>query len=153
MAAFDSTTYHFHLFPCFNKCFWCGKNCGCCRENGFEPTLIKLDLVGWLCKECHVRECPPHKLFVHKFLGHFLNEETNMTHLITKFAYPVSLEPFRSHCFNCDPQMQSGHRCRVCQRLWRREQVPPPYQIDATLKLQLETAVADAVSPLGHLQG
>jgi len=135
MPAIDITAYHSGLFPRFYKCYWCGKKRPCyCENPGFEPTLYKLDL-AWLCKECRVRECPPHKLFVHKFLGQFLNEETNMTHLITTFAYPVSLEPFRSHCFNCDPKMQRYHRCRVCQRLWRREQVPHPYQIDPTLKL------------------
>jgi hypothetical protein len=97
-------------------CFWCGKKCEC-RKDGFEPTLINLDPVGWVCKQCHVRECPPHKFFVHKLLGPSLNGETNMTHLITKFAYPVCTEPFRSHCFKCDPQMQPGHRCRVCKRM------------------------------------
>ena len=132
--------YHFHLFPCINKCFWCGKNCGCCRKNGCEPTLIKRDEVGWLCKERHVRECPPHKFFVHKLLGLFLNEEADMTQLITKFAYPVSLEPFTRYCFKCAPQRQPGQRCRVCQRFktWARpisESVPPPIRIDPSLTL------------------
>ena len=109
--------YHFHLYPCINKCFWCGKKCGCCSKNGFAPTLMKREEVGWLCKECLVRDCPPHKFFVHKLLRLFLNDLADMTQLITKFAYPVSFEPFTRYCFKCNPRVQTGRRCKVCSVL------------------------------------
>ena len=115
-----------HVYPCVNLCYWCGRKCACGKEIGFKPTLIKpsnrmpkdiSDNVGWICKQCHVRGCPPHKLFVDKLLGPFLNGDTDLTHLITKLAYPVCKEPRRGHCFKCNPLMQPGHRCRVCKRM------------------------------------
>ena len=130
--------YHFHLYPCINKCFWCGKKCGCCSINGFAPTLKKREDVGWICKKCLVRDCPPHKFRVHMLLRMFLNDDEDMTQLITNFAYPVSLEPFTRYCFKCVPKMQPGQRCMVCQRYktWTRpssDTVPVPFRTNPFL--------------------
>ena len=94
--------------------------------------------VGLLCKTCKVRECPPHKFFVHRLLGRFLDDLADMTQLITKFAYPVSLEPFTRYCFKCGPKMQPGQRCMVCQRYktWARpssDTVPVPFRTNPLL--------------------
>ena len=115
-------------------CFWCGKQLQR-GENSYELTVptqtvhtvprrtvprqtvptVPRQTVGWICTPCHARQCPPHYEYVHKLFRPNLNGDRNMTDRITKYAYPVCIEPYKDQCFKCDGT-PFGARCAVCKK-------------------------------------
>ena len=100
-----------------NICFRCAKPCALSLHghgiHGCEPTLIESDDMGLVCRPCFDRSWPPHLKYLHKLLGPSLNDDSNLTHIISEFAYPVCIQTFRGYCVKREPYWP-GWACPVC---------------------------------------
>ena len=103
-----------------NSCYWCGKRCGFSIHGdgnyGCEPTLIDLTTHGLVCRPCFDRSRPPHLKYLQQLIGPFLNDDPNLAHVISEFAYPVCARPFRGFCCKRQPYWV-GWTCPLCARV------------------------------------
>ena len=102
-------------------CYWCGKRGGSSTlvNSGSEPTLNDCRAAVIVCSQCFERSWPPHLEYLQNLIGRFLNRDTDLAHVISQFAFPVCIQPWKGFCCQCQPYWP-GWTCPLCWRMTNR---------------------------------
>jgi hypothetical protein len=102
-------------------CYWCGKRCGFFTpvHSGSEPTFNDCRAAAIVCSQCFERSWPPHLEYLQNLIGRFINRDPDLAHVISQFAFPVCIQPWKGFCCQCQPYWP-GWTCPLCWRMTTR---------------------------------